>query len=207
MKVVAKTRNEQGSGASRRLRRTGFVPGIVYGGRGAATPVAIEHNPLYHALRVEAFHSSILDMEIDGTKERVLLRDVQWHAYKPQVLHIDFQRVAADEKITVRVPLHFRNQEISPAVKLSAGIIGHVVNDVEVICLPGDLPSFIEVDLANLEAGKAVHLSDIVFPAGVAPVVSAGDDPVIVTVTIPGAAEEEPAAPAAAAPATPAAKK
>ncbi|HMM51503.1 MAG: 50S ribosomal protein L25/general stress protein Ctc [Burkholderiales bacterium] len=205
MKVVAKTRNEQGSGASRRLRRTGFVPGIVYGGRGAATPVAIEHNPLYHALRVEAFHSSILDMEIDGTKERVLLRDVQWHAYKPQVLHIDFQRVAADEKITVRVPLHFRNQEISPAVKLSAGIIGHVVNDVEVICLPGDLPSFIEVDLANLEAGKAVHLSDIVFPAGVAPVVSAGDDPVIVTVTIPGAAEEEPAAAAPAA--APAAKK
>ncbi|MCZ2413292.1 MAG: 50S ribosomal protein L25/general stress protein Ctc [Burkholderiales bacterium] len=205
MKVVAKTRNEQGSGASRRLRRTGFVPGIVYGGRGAATPVAIEHNPLYHALRVEAFHSSILDMEIDGTKERVLLRDVQWHAYKPQVLHIDFQRVAADEKITVRVPLHFRNQEISPAVKLSAGIIGHVVNDVEVICLPGDLPSFIEVDLANLEAGKAVHLSDIVFPAGVAPIVSAGDDPVIVTVTIPGAAEEEPAAAAPAA--APAAKK
>jgi large subunit ribosomal protein L25 len=205
MKVVAKTRNEQGSGASRRLRRTGFVPGIVYGGRGAATPVAIEHNPLYHALRVEAFHSSILDMEIDGTKERVLLRDVQWHAYKPQVLHIDFQRVAADEKITVRVPLHFRNQEISPAVKLNAGIIGHVVNDVEVICLPGDLPSFIEVDLANLEAGKAVHLSDIVFPAGVAPVVSAGDDPVNVTVTIPGAAEEEPAAAAPAA--APAAKK
>ncbi|KAA0218872.1 MAG: 50S ribosomal protein L25 [Burkholderiales bacterium] len=205
MKVVAKTRNEQGSGASRRLRRTGFVPGIVYGGRSAATPVAIEHNPLYHALRVEAFHSSILDMEIDGTKERVLLRDVQWHAYKPQVLHIDFQRVAADEKITVRVPLHFRNQEISPAVKLSAGIIGHVVNDVEVICLPGDLPSFIEVDLANLEAGKAVHLSDIVFPAGVAPIVSAGDDPVIVTVTIPGAAEEEPAAAAPAA--APAAKK
>ncbi len=208
MKVVAKTRNEQGSGASRRLRRTGFVPGIVYGGKGAATPVAIEHNPLYHALRVEAFHSSILDMDLDGTKERVLLRDVQWHAYKPLVLHIDFQRVAADEKITVKVPLHFVNQELSPAVKLSAGIIGHVVNDVEISCLPGDLPSFIEVDLANLEAGKPVHLRDIVFPAGVAPVVPAGDNPVIVTVTIPGASEEEPAAtPAAAAPAAPAAKK
>lgn len=205
MKVVATSRKEQGSSASRRLRRAGQVPGIVYGGNVEPTAVAIEHNPLYHSLRVEAFHSSILDMEIDGTKERVLLRDVQWHAYKPQVLHIDFQRVAADEKITVRVPLHFRNQEISPAVKLSAGIIGHVVNDVEVICLPGDLPSFIEVDLANLEAGKAVHLSDIVFPAGVAPVVSAGDDPVIVTVTIPGAAEEEPAAAAPAA--APAAKK
>ncbi|MCZ7559919.1 MAG: 50S ribosomal protein L25/general stress protein Ctc [Burkholderiaceae bacterium] len=199
-------RNEQGSGASRRLRRTGFVPGIVYGGKGAATPVAIEHNPLYHALRVEAFHSSILDMDLDGTKERVLLRDVQWHAYKPLVLHIDFQRVAADEKITVKVPLHFVNQELSPAVKLSAGIIGHVVNDVEISCLPGDLPSFIEVDLANLEAGKPVHLRDIVFPAGVAPVVPAGDNPVIVTVTIPGAAEEEPPA-TAAAPAAPAAKK
>jgi len=206
MKVVARNRNEQGSGASRRLRRTGFVPGIVYGGKGAATPVAIEHNPLYHALRVEAFHSSILDMDLDGTKERVLLRDVQWHAYKPLVLHIDFQRVAADEKITVKVPLHFVNQELSPAVKLSAGIIGHVVNDVEISCLPGDLPSFIEVDLANLEAGKPVHLRDIVFPAGVAPVVPAGDNPVIVTVTIPGAAEEEPPA-TAAAPAAPAAKK
>ncbi len=207
MKVVARTRSEQGSGASRRLRRAGLVPGIVYGGRGVATPVAIEHNPLYHALRVEAFHSSILEMELDGSRERVLLRDVQWHAYKPQVLHIDFQRIAADEKITIRVPLHFVNQENSPAVKVSAGIIGHVVNDVEVSCLPDDLPSFIEVDLAGLEAGKPVHLSDIVFPAGVVPVVPTGDDPVIVTVTIPGAAEEEPAAPAAAAPATPAAKK
>ncbi|ODS95242.1 MAG: 50S ribosomal protein L25/general stress protein Ctc [Lautropia sp. SCN 69-89] len=209
MKVVAKTRKEQGSGASRRLRRAGLVPGIVYGGKGAATPVSIEHNPLYHSLRVEAFHSSILDMDLDGARERVLLRDVQWHAYKPQVVHIDFQRVAADEKITVKVPLHFVNQEISPAVKLSAGIVGHVVNEVEISCLPDDLPSFIEVDLANLEAGKAVHFSEIAFPKGVTPVAHAGDDPVIVTVTIPGAAEEEPAAPAAAsAPAAaPAAKK
>ena len=210
MKVVAKTRSEQGSGASRRLRRAGVVPGIIYGGKGAATPVSIEHNPLYHALRVEAFHSSILDMELEGARERVLLRDVQWHAYKPQVMHIDFQRVAADEKITVKVPLHFVNQEISPAVKLTAGIIGHVVNEVEISCLPDDLPSFIEVDLANLEAGKAVHFSDIVFPKGVTPLAHAGDDPVIVTVTIPGEAEEEPAPAPAAAPAagaTPAAKK
>ena len=207
MKVVAKTRKEQGSGASRRLRRAGFVPGIVYGGKGDATPVSIEHNPLYHSLRVEAFHSSILDMELEGARERVLLRDVQWHAYKPQVMHIDFQRVAADERITVKVPLHFVNQEISPAVKLSAGIVGHVVNEVEISCLPDDLPSFIEVDLANLETGKPVHFSDIVFPKGVTPVTHAGDDPVIVTVTIPGAAEEEPAPAAAPAPAAPAAKK
>ena len=204
MKVVAKTRSEQGSGASRRLRRAGLVPGIVYGGKGAATPVSIEHNPLYHALRVEAFHSSILDMELDGARERVLLRDVQWHAYKPQVMHIDFQRVAADQKIQLRVPLHFINQETSPAVKLSAAIVSHVMNEVEVSCLPADLPSFIEIDLANLEVGKSVHLNDVSFPAGVVPVLAGKENPVVVRATMPGAAEEEPApaaAPAAAAPA------
>ncbi|MGD9942493.1 MAG: 50S ribosomal protein L25/general stress protein Ctc [Burkholderiaceae bacterium] len=206
MKVVATTRKQQGSGASRRLRRAGQVPGIVYGGKVDTTPVSIEHNPLYHALRVEAFHSSILDMELDGKSERVLLRDVQWHPYKPQVMHIDFQRIAADEKITIRVPLHFVNQEVSPAVKLASAIIGHVVNDIEVSCLPDDLPSFIEVDLANLEVGKTVHVNDIQFPNGVTPILHGGENPVVVTVTVPGAAEEEPAPAAAAAPA-PAAKK
>lgn len=211
MKVVATTRKEQGSGASRRLRRAGLVPGIVYGGKGEARPVSIEHNPLYHALRVEGFHSSILDMEIDGTSEHVLLRDVQWHPYKPLVLHIDFQRIAADRKVTIRVPLRFVNQETSPAVKLSGGIVGHVMNDVEITCLPADLPAFIEVDLAGLEVGKSVHLSDVVFPKGVSPVAGAGENPVLVTVTVPGAAEEEPAPAAPAAPAaaaaTPAARK
>jgi large subunit ribosomal protein L25 len=207
MKVVAKTRKEQGSGASRRLRRTGFVPGIVYGGKGEATPVSIEHNPLYHALRIEAFHSSILDMEIEDTKAQVLLRDVQWHPYKPQVLHVDFQRIAADERITVKVPLHFANEESSPAVKLSGGIVSRVMNEVEVSCLPGDLPSYIEVDLGTLEAGKSVHMSDIVFPKGVVPVPATGENPVVVTVTIPGTAEEEPAAEASATPAGTPAKK
>lgn len=204
MKVVAMTRKEQGSGASRRLRRTGFVPGIVYGGKGEATPVSIEHNPLYHSLRVESFHSSILDMEIDGAKSQVLLRDVQWHPYKPQVMHVDFQRIAADEKISIKVPLHFTNEELSPAVKLSGGIVGRVLNEIEVSCLPADLPSYIEVDLSTLEAGKSVHLGDLVFPKGVTPTVATGENPVVVTVTIPGAAEEE--APAeGAAQATPAA--
>jgi len=139
---------------------------------------------------------------------QALLRDVQWHPYKPQVMHVDFQRIAADEKITVRVPLHFVNEEVSPAVKLSAGIIGRVITEVEISCLPAALPSFIEVDLSQLEAGKSVHLSDIVFPAGVTPVLPAGENPVIVTVTVPGVAEEEPAAaPAAATPAAPAPKK
>lgn len=208
MKVVASIRKEQGSGASRRLRRAGYVPGIVYGGKDDAVPVSIEHNPLYHALRIEGFHSSILDMQIDDASTQVLLRAVQWHPYKPQVMHVDFQRVAADQKITVKVPLHFVNEEVSPAVKLSAGIIGRVITEVEVSCLPAALPSFIEVDLSQLEAGKSIHLNDIVFPQGVSPVLPAGENPVVVTVTVPGAAEEEPAAaPAAATPAAAAPKK
>jgi large subunit ribosomal protein L25 len=191
MKVVATSRKEQGSSASRRLRRAGQVPGIVYGGNVEPTAVAIEHNPLYHSLRVEAFHSSILDMELDGKTEQVLLRDVQWHPYKPLVMHIDFQRVAAGEKITVKVPLHFVNQEISPAVKLSAAIVGHVVNEIEITCLPKDLPSFIEVDLSNLETTQTVHASDIKLPAGVSLAQHGGENPAIVTVTVPAGAKGE----------------
>jgi len=209
MKVVATTRKEQGSSASRRLRRSNQVPGIIYGGSNEATPIAIEHNPLYHALRVEAFHSSILDMELDGLNEQVLLRDIQWHPYRQQVMHIDFQRVSADRPIHMRVPLHFRNQEASPAVKQSAGIVGHVMTEIDITCLPKDLPGFIDVDLSGLEAGKPLHIRDIQFPAGVSPVLRAKENPVVATVTIPGA-EEAPAetagAPAAAAKGAPAAK-
>ncbi len=205
MKVVAQTRNAQGSGASRRLRRSGKVPGILYGGRGEPSQIELDHNPLYHSLRVEAFHSSILDMEIDGKKEQVLLRDVQWHAYKPQVMHIDFQRIAADQKITIKVPLHFKNQESSPAVKLGHAVVSHVVTEIEVSCLPADLPSFIEVDLSNLELNQSVHLSDVKMPERV--IAGGSQSAVIVTVTVPGAAAEEetPAAAPAAAAAAPAA--
>ena len=203
MKVVATTRKEQGSSASRRLRRSHQVPGIIYGGSNEPTPIAIEHNPLYHALRVETFHSSILEMELDGQPEQVLLRDIQWHPYRQQVMHIDFQRVSADRPIHMRVPLHFRNQESSPAVKQSGGIVGHVLTEIDITCLPGDLPGFIDVDLSTLESGKPLHVRDIQFPAGVSPVLRAKENPVVVTVTIPGA-EEAPAAAAAAAPAAPA---
>ncbi len=207
MKVVATTRTAQGSGASRRLRRSGKVPGIVYGGTVAPTPIEIDHNPLYHSLRVEAFHSSILDMELDGKAEKVLLRDVQWHAYKPQVTHIDFQRVAADQKIHVKVPLHYVNQETSPAVKLSAAIVSHVLSEIDVTCLPGALPEFIEVDLSGLTAGHPVHLSDVTFPEGVTPV-QAKENPVLVVATVKGGGEstEESAAAPAPAKAAPAKK-
>lgn len=196
MKVVAKARTAQGSGASRRLRRDQKVPGIIYGGKSAPTPISLDHNPLYHALRVEGFHSSVLDMELDGQPEQVLLRDVQWHPYKPLVMHIDFQRVSADEPIHMRVPLHFSGQENSPAVKQSGGTVSHVVTEIDITCLPKDLPSFIAVDLSSLEAGKPLHIRDIAFPAGVSPVLRGRENPVLVTVTVQ-AAEEAPAAAAA----------
>ena len=183
MKVVATTRQLHGTGASRRLRHSGRTPGIVYGG--TAKPVAIEldHNALWHALRVEAFHSSILDLEIDGKAEKVLLRDTQMHPYRQLVLHVDFQRVDAAEKIHVRVPLHFLHQDASPAVKLQGAIVSHVVTDIEVSCLPKDLPEFIEVDLSKLSVEHAVHLSDIPLPAGVT-VIGHGDNPTIVVASV-----------------------
>ncbi|MDB5838617.1 MAG: ribosomal protein, partial [Herminiimonas sp.] len=142
MKVIAFARKEQGSGASRRLRNAGQTPGIIYGGTEKPVNITLDHNALYHALKKETFHSSILDMEIDGKVQQVLLRDFQVHAYKQLVLHADFQRVDAKQKIHVKVPLHFINAEISPAVKLSAGIISHVMTDLDVTCLPKDLPEF-----------------------------------------------------------------
>lgn len=191
MKVVATTRNAQGSSASRRLRRHGKVPGILYGGEGQPRAIELDHNPLYHSLRVEAFHSSILDMDLDGKAEKVLLRDIQWHAYKQQVMHIDFQRVASDQKIHMKVPLHFVNQEVSPAVKVSGGMVSHVVTEIDITCLPGDLPEFIEVDLSNLTAGHSLHLSAVKLPEGVTPVLHGKEDPVLVTVSVKGGAADE----------------
>ncbi len=207
MKVVAEERMAIGSGASRRLRRALKVPGIVYGGESQPVQIALDHNPLYHSLRVEAFHSSILDMELGGKTERVLLRDVQWHPYKPQVLHVDFQRVAANQKITIKVPFHFMNQEISPAVKENKAVVNHVLTEIEVSCLPADLPEFIEVDLSGITLEHSMHLSAVKLPAGITPLVTPGTDPVIATAVVVGGSaadnkedEEKAAAAAAAAP-------
>ena len=216
MKVIAFARNLQGTGASRRLRIAGQTPGIVYGGANAPVNITLDHNALYHALKKETFHSSILDLEVDGKVEQVLLRDFQMHAFKQLVLHADFQRIDAKSKIHVKVPLHFINEDTSPAVKLSAGIISHVATDLDITCLPVDLPEFVEVDLGNLEVGNSVHLSDIVLPKGVTAVIHGGDDnPTIATASIPAgkveaegeATASEAAAAAAAAAAPPAEKK
>ncbi|MES2537740.1 MAG: 50S ribosomal protein L25/general stress protein Ctc [Pseudomonadota bacterium] len=210
MKVIAFARKEQGSGASRRLRNAGQTPGIIYGGTAAPVAITLDHNALYHALKKETFHSSILEMEMDGKVEQVLLRDFQVHAYKQLVLHADFQRVDATHKIHVKVPLHFINEEGSPAVKLSSGIISHVMTELDITCLPKDLPEFIEIDLANIEVGSSVHLADITLPSGVTPVVHGGEDnPTLATATIPAGKVEAEATASAAAPdaAAPAEKK
>ncbi len=192
MKVIAFARTEQGSGASRRLRNAGQTPGIIYGGTAAPVAIKLDHNALYHALKKEVFHSSILDLEVDGVVEQVLLRDFQVHAYKQLVLHADFQRVDASQKMHVKVPLHFINADISPAVKLSSAVISHVLTDLDISCLPKDLPEFVTVDLSTLEAGHSIHLSDLTLPAGVTAVVHHGENATIATAAIPaGKAEAE----------------
>ncbi len=194
MKVVANTRTAQGTGASRRLRRAGKLPGVIYGGEGQPVVIELDHNPIYHALRVESFHSSILDLELDGKSEHVLLRAVQWHPFKPLVLHIDFQRVDVNQPVHVKVPVHFLNQENSTAVKLGHAIVSHVLNEIEVSCLPSKLPEFIELDLANLELGQVIHVSQVPMPEGVKPVLHGREDPVVAIAAKPaggGAAEGE----------------
>jgi len=200
--IKAEPRSLQGSGASRRLRRESKVPGIVYGAGKDATPIQLDHKDLWFKLKNEAFHASILDMEVGTEKAQVLLRDYQMHPFRPLILHADFQRVAADQKIHMRVPLHFVNEQNSPGVKVAGGLVQHVLQDLEVSCLPKDLPEFIEVDLSELQAGHSLHLSSLKLPPGVEAIVPKGEDPTVATVVIPRVmtAEEEAAEAAAAAP-------
>ncbi|MEK0432639.1 MAG: ribosomal protein [Pseudomonadota bacterium] len=201
MKFVAFERTKQGTGASRRLRITGRTPGIVYGGK-AHQPVNIEldHNALWHALKKEAFHASILEMELAGQTSKVLLRDVQYHPFKQLVLHIDFQRVEADTTLHMKVPLHYSGQENSPAVKVDACLVNPVMTELEIACLPADLPEFIAVDLSGLKKGTSLHVNDITLPKGVKAVTHGKNNPVLVSVVSVAeeAAPEAAAAPAAA---------
>ena len=209
MKFVAYERTLQGTGASRRLRLTAKVPGIVYGA-GTPSMIELDHNALYFALKKEAFHSSLLEMELAGKTEKVLLRDFQMHAWKQIVLHVDFQRVDETTRISKKVPLHFVNEENSPAVKTDKCLIAHVVTEVEIQCLASQLPEFITVDLANLVKGQSLHVSDLVLGEGVKVVTHGKKDSVIAAVTVPKEEAEEvaPVAPViAAAPADKKAKK
>jgi large subunit ribosomal protein L25 len=205
MKFVAFERAMQGTGASRRLRTSGKTPGIVYGGEGQPQLIELDHNALWHALKKEAFHASILEMELAGAVNKVLLRDVQYHPFKQQVQHIDFQRVDAKTRMHMRVPLHYKGEEESEAVKVGHNLINHVMTELEVSCLPSDLPEFIEVDLSALKPKATLHVNDIKLPRGVKYVSHGKVNPVIVSAVPPLVAEEAPAAEGAEAAAAPAA--
>lgn len=198
IEVVAYPREKQGTGASRRLRTSGRVPGVIYGADKPAQTIEVDQNALLRHLKMEAFHASILDMTVDGTRERVLLRDFQMHPWKPIALHVDFQRVDPAKKIHMRVPLHFMNQETAPGVKLGGGAIQHVTNDIEVQCLPDALPEYIEVDLGNMQVGEAIHVQDLTLPPGVEITAKLRqDNPAVVILAVPRAqaGEEEAGAP------------
>ncbi len=193
-------RGVEGRGASRRLRRSGRAPGIVYGGTAQPQPIELDHNALIHALKNEAFHASILTMKLGGESAQVLLRDVQMHPFRKEVLHVDFQRVDANRKIHMKVPLHFTHGAESPAVKDAGAIISHVMTEVDVSCLPKDLPEFIEVDLSGLALNQSIHVTDLKLPSGVTAVPHGGMNPVVATAIIPKViAEVEEVAPEAAA--------
>ncbi|MCU0869343.1 MAG: 50S ribosomal protein L25/general stress protein Ctc [Burkholderiales bacterium] len=195
--VIATERSAQGTGASRRLRRKGGVPGIVYGGGKPPTPIELDRNALAKHLKLEAFHASVLTLKVGTDSDRVLLRDVQMHPWRAlEITHIDFQRIAADQKLHMKVPLHFVNAENAPGVKLGHGIINHVLNEIDVQCLPADLPEFVTVDLGEVQLGDSIHLGDLVLPAGVESTqLKHGDNAVVATIQVPrGAVEAEDAA-------------
>jgi large subunit ribosomal protein L25 len=202
LQISAQSRKEEGRGASRRLRRGGNVPGILYGGDSAPTPILLDHNTLYHALRKEAFHSSILTVTLDDKAVRALLRDVQMHPYKQQVMHVDFQRVEGNKKIHMRIPLHFVNAEISPAVKLGGALINQVINELEISCLPKDLPEFINVDLSEMQVGDTLHVSALKLPTGVTAVLLRGQDPTVASASVVKEVSDEEAAAAPGEPVT-----
>ena len=202
IEINARKRAAQGTGASRRLRRSGGVPGIVYGGERGPVNIVLDHKELYQHLTKEAFHASILTLKLDGAAEDVLLRAFNMHPWQGKVQHVDFQRVAKDKKIHMKVPLHFVNAEKSPGVKEQGGVANHVVNELNISCLPDDLPEFIEVDMGELGLGDSIHVKDLKLPRGVEPVLHRGENPVIATVILPVLiTEEEEAAAADAVPA------
>ncbi|HTI16347.1 MAG TPA: 50S ribosomal protein L25/general stress protein Ctc [Trinickia sp.] len=203
MKVIAFERSLQGTGASRRLRNSGKTPGIVYGAGEQPQMIEVDHNALWHALKKEVFHSSILDLEVGDKSQRVLLRDVQYHPFRQLVLHVDFQRVDPNKKLHTKVPVHFMNQETNPAVKLGGAVISHVVTEIEIECLPADLPEFVEIDLSQIAAGQSLHAKEIALPKGVSLTAHVeAENPVVAAATVPAGAvssetEGEGAAPAA----------
>ena len=191
IEIQAQKRAAQGTGAARRLRRSGRVPGVVYGGESGPVAIELDHKELYQGLSNEAFHASILKLKLDGAVEEVLLRAYNMHPWRGRVQHVDFQRVSKDKKIHMKVPLHFVNAEFSPGVKEQGGIANHVLNDLDVTCLPDDLPGFIEVDMGHLTIGHSIHVKELKLPQGVEAVLHRGENPVVATIIQPVLITEE----------------
>src|SRR3954471_24263232 len=191
IEISARKREIQGTGASRRMRRMGSVPGILYGGDKQPLNLELDHKDLYLNLRNEKFHASILTLDIGGAKEQVLLRSVSMHPFRPQVQHIDFQRVSKDKKIHMKVPLHFVNAEKSPGVKEQGGIVNHVMNELDIVCFPDDLPEYVEIDLGNLAVGHSLHAREVPLSKGVELALQKSENPVLATVVVPQLITEE----------------
>jgi len=191
IEISARKREAQGTGASRRLRHMGLVPAILYGGDKEPVRLEIDHQALVLNLRNERFHASILTLDVGGAKEQVLLRSVNMHPFKLQVQHVDFQRVSKDKKIHMKVPLHFANAEKSPGVKEQGGVVNHVLNELDIVCFPDDLPEFVEVDLGQLSVGKSMHVRELTLPKGVELSLHKDENPVVATVVVPQLVTED----------------
>jgi large subunit ribosomal protein L25 len=191
IEINARKREAQGTGASRRLRHMGMVPGILYGGDKEPVNLELDHQALILNLRNERFHASILTLDLAGSKEQVLLRAVNMHPFKLQVQHVDFQRISKDKKIHMKVPLHFVNADKSPGVKEQGGVVSHILNELDIVCFPDDLPEFIEVDLSGLAVGNSVHARQLTLPKGVELALHKNEDPVVATVVVPQLVTED----------------
>ena len=192
--LTAQSRDVFGTGASRRQRRDGHVPAVVYGAGKNNETVTLDHDQVMHSLGKEAFHSAIIDLETDAGSQQVILREVQMHPYRPLVLHMDFQRIKATEKLHMKIPLHFDGADVAPGVKTDGGILAHTMTELDITCLPKDLPEYIAVDVSELGMNESVHLSDVQLPEGVELTVTAyheGENPTVATITAPKVVEEE----------------
>jgi large subunit ribosomal protein L25 len=192
IEINAKERKSKGTGASRRLRHIGTTPGILYGGEKDSISLEIDSKELYMQFRHEAFHASILSLNLEGKKESVILRDFQMHPVRNNIQHIDFQRINENEKISVKVPFHFINEDTAPGVKIEGGLVSHIMTEIDISCLPKDLPQYIEVDLGELAMGESIHLSEVTVPEGVELAsLTEENDPAITSISKPKVVVEE----------------
>ena len=192
IEINAVLRDAKGTGASRRLRHEGKVPGVLYGGKGDAKSIELNAKDLFMQFKHEAFHASILTLNLDGKKESVLLRDYQMHPVKNNIQHIDLQRIDENKKLSVKIPFHFLNEDVAPGVKLEGGVVSHIMVDVDISCLPKDLPTYIEVDMIALSIGDSIRLSDIKVPEGVElTTLSEDNDPTVTSISQPKVVVEE----------------